>query len=139
MIRRTASGKAKKGMTLSQLRRQACAMAGYFRPQGPASKASSARLAGVGVLGAVDHAQRRHDRLSIFPGDELQRMPDQMHDAGLDDRLRKDGVDRFGESLQAIDDGDENVADAPVPEFVHDAQPELGAFGVLDPQAENVL
>src|SRR5829696_9208615 len=44
MIRRTASGKAKKGMTLSQLRRQACAMAGYFRPQGPASKASSAAL-----------------------------------------------------------------------------------------------
>jgi hypothetical protein len=32
-----------------------------------------------------------------------------MHDAGLDDRLREDGVDRFGESLQAIDDGDENV------------------------------
>src|ERR687897_58975 len=28
---------------------------------------------------------------------------------------------------------------ADVPEFVHDAQPELGAFGVLDPQAENVL
>ena len=60
-------------------------------------------------------------------------------DAGLDDRLRKDGVDRFGESLQAIDNGDENVADAPVPEFVHDSQPELGAFGVLDPQAENIL
>jgi hypothetical protein len=95
-------------MTLSQLRRQACAMAGYFRPQGPASKASSAA-------------------------------PDQMHDAGLNDRLREDGVDRLGESLQAIDNGEENVADAPVPEFVHDAQPELGAFGVLDPQAENIL
>src|SRR3954469_14630290 len=124
MIRRTASGKAKKGMTLSQLRRQACAMAGYFRPQGPESKASSAALPASASF-AVDHAQRRHDRLSIFPRDELQRMPDQMHDAGLDDRLREDGVDRFGESLQAIDNGDENVADAPVPEFVHDAQPEL--------------
>src|SRR5215207_9359839 len=38
-----------------------------------------------------------------------------------------------------VDNGDENVADARVPEFVHDSQPELGAFGVLDPQAENIL
>src|SRR4051812_12818684 len=112
---------------------------GIFSPPGAGIESVERRLAGVGVLGPVDHAQRRHDRLAIFPQDELQRMPDQMHDAGLDDRLRKDGVDRFGESLQAIDNGDENVADAPVPEFVHDSQPELGAFGVLDPQAENIL
>src|SRR5215207_8443311 len=77
--------------------------------------------------------------LRSFHETNSSEMPDQMHDAGLDDRLREDGVDRFGESLQAIDNGDENVADAPVPEFVHDAQPELGAFGVLDPQAENIL
>ena len=37
--------------------------------------------AGVGVLGAVDHAQRRHDRLSIFPGDEIQAVAQQVHDA----------------------------------------------------------
>ena len=34
MIRRTASGNAKNGMTRFQLRRQLCAMAGYFAPQG---------------------------------------------------------------------------------------------------------
>jgi hypothetical protein len=43
-MRRTASGKAKKGMTLSQFLRQAGAIAGYFRPPGPAAKASSAAV-----------------------------------------------------------------------------------------------
>src|SRR3981189_566788 len=33
MIRRTPSGKAKNGMTSSQLRCQLCAMAGYLLPQ----------------------------------------------------------------------------------------------------------
>jgi hypothetical protein len=31
-----------------------------------------------------------------------------MHDAGLHDHLREDGVDRIGKTLQAVDDGDEN-------------------------------
>lgn len=60
-------------------------------------------------------------------------MADQINDAGLDDRLRKDGGDRLGKSLQAVDDGDQNVGDAAVLQLVHDAQPELGPFGLLDP------
>jgi len=39
--RRTAAGKAKKGITCSQLRRQLCAIAGYFWPQAPAANSSS--------------------------------------------------------------------------------------------------
>ena len=52
-----------------------------------------------------------------------------MDDAGLHDRRRKHRGDRLGKSLQAIDDGDQNVLDATVPEFVHHAQPEFGARG----------
>ena len=66
-------------------------------------------------------------------------MPDQTHDAGLHDRLRKGGVDRLGESLQSIDDGGQNILDAADLQFVNDAQPELGALGRLDPDAEDVL
>lgn len=31
-------------------------------------------------------------------------MTDQVHDAGLDDRLRKGGGDRLGKALQAVDE-----------------------------------
>ena len=44
-----------------------------------------------------------------------------MDDAGLHDRRRKHRGDRLGKSLQAIDDGDQNVLDAAVLQFVHDA------------------
>jgi hypothetical protein len=41
-------------------------------------------------------------------------MANKVNDAGLNDRLRKDGVDRLGKTLQSVDDGDQNVADAAV-------------------------
>lgn len=59
----------------------------------------------------------------------------EMHDAGLRDRLWKDRVDRFWKTLQAVNHGNENVADAPGLQFIHDPQPEFGAFGGFDPQA----
>src|SRR5258705_13927391 len=62
-----------------------------------------------------------------------------MDDAGLHDCRRKHGGDRLGKSLQAIDDGDQNVLDAAVLEFGHDAQPEFSAFRGLDPKAQDVL
>jgi hypothetical protein len=42
----------------------------------------------------------------------------QVNDAGLDGRLGKDGIDRVGEAIQSIDDGDQNVADAAVLQFI---------------------
>src|ERR1044072_5382833 len=42
-------------------------------------------------------------------------------------------------ALEAIDHGDQDVAQAARLEIVHDLQPELGALGLLDPQAEHVL
>src|SRR4029453_3355709 len=62
-----------------------------------------------------------------------------MDDAGLDLGLREHGGDRLGEALQAVDHGDKDVLDAAVLEFVHDPEPELGALGLLDPEAEDLL
>lgn len=62
-----------------------------------------------------------------------------MHDAGLDLRLWKDGVDRLRKALQAADHRDQDVFHATVLEFGHHAQPELGTFRLLDPYAQNFL
>ena len=86
MMRRTAAGKAKNGMTSLQARRQLWPMAGYLRPQGPASKASSAASPASASLRPVD-ARSAGDGLAILPGDEVQGVAEQMNDAGLDHRV----------------------------------------------------
>src|SRR5512135_1168766 len=62
-----------------------------------------------------------------------------MNDAGLDQGLREHRLDGLGEALQPIDDGDQHVLDAAVLQLGHHAQPELGAFALLDPQSEDLL
>ena len=62
-----------------------------------------------------------------------------MDDAGLHHGQRENRTDGLWKALQPIDDGDQDVTDAAALEFIHDAQPELGAFGLLDPQAQNIL
>ena len=60
-------------------------------------------------------------------------------DASLDDRVREHRGDGVGEALEAIDDSQHDILGAAVPELVHDPEPELGAFVLLDPQAEHLL
>ena len=43
------------------------------------------------------------------------------------------------EALEAVDDGQQDILDAAVPELVHHPEPELGAFVLLEPQAEHLL
>ena len=62
-----------------------------------------------------------------------------MDNASLDDRVGEHGGDRVREALQAADNGKQDVFDATVPELVHHPQPELGAFILLEPQAEHLL
>ena len=62
-----------------------------------------------------------------------------MNNASLHLSPRKGGGDRLREALQTIHDGDQHVFDATAPQVVHDAQPELGALGLLDPQPQNFL
>ena len=96
-------------------------------------------LADLGVGRAIDRPKRLRNALAILPGGKIHGMADQVNDAGLHDRLRENRIDGFGKALEAIDDGDENVLRATVLDLVHHAQPELGALGLLDPNAENLL
>src|SRR5271166_7194777 len=91
----------------------------------------------IGVFRPVDCLDPGHDGFSIFPADKGETVSDQMHDAGLDERLRKYRRNGFRKSLQAVDDGDQDVVDATDFQLVHDLEPELRAFGLLDPQAKD--
>src|SRR3954447_25582175 len=133
MIRRTATGNAKNGMTWAQLRRQLWAIAGYLRPHGPTSNVLSAASPASASFAAIDGPQFAGDGLAVLPGGEIHRMAAQMHDAGLHYGAWKDGGDRLRKALQPVNDSDENVLDAAVLEFVDHTQPELGAFRGLDP------
>ena len=43
------------------------------------------------------------------------------------------------EALEPVDHGDQDVIDAAGFQFIHDLEPELGAFGLLDPQPQHLL
>src|SRR5262249_30428340 len=60
------------------------------------------RLGGVSIGGGVDRLQVAGDLLALAPGHVLEAVPDQMDEAGLDDRLRVDRLDRLGEALEPV-------------------------------------
>src|SRR5690606_2939905 len=68
--------------------------------------------AGLGVAGPIDGSERRYDGLAILPRHKLERMTDQVDDAGLYNRFGEHGSDRFRKALEAVDDGDQDVAEA---------------------------
>jgi len=110
-----------------------------FSSPGARVKGFQGLSAGLGILGAVDFSQLGDDRLPVLPGDEIERVSNEMHDAGLHRSFREDGVDRLGKAFEAVDDGDQDVLDAAGLQFVHNPQPELRALGVFDPEPEDVL
>ncbi len=65
-----------------------------------------------GVFRPVDRLDPGHDGLSVFPADEGKTVSDQMHDARLDERLRKDRRNGFRKAFQPIDGRDQDVVDA---------------------------
>lgn len=66
-------------------------------------------------------------------------MPHHVHDAQLNGGMRIDGFNRFRKALQPIDASNEDVGNAPVLQLRHHLQPELGPFGLGDPQAQHFL
>ena len=95
-------------------------------------------LGGVCGLGAIDVLEVRGHDVAILVGAEVQRIAGEMEDAGLDDGLREDRVDCLRKALQPVDDDDQDVGQASVPELVHHLEPELGALLVLVPDTEHV-
>ena len=51
-----------------------------------------------------------------------------MDHAELNLRLGEDGANRFGESLESIDRGNEDILDAPVVQIGQDLQPKVGSL-----------
>ncbi len=84
-------------------------------------------LGRLGAGRAVDFLQRRRQTLAVLPRDEVHRVSQQVDDARLDDRVGKHRGDRLGKTLQAVDDGEQDILGAAVPELVHDPEPEFGA------------
>ena len=81
--------------------------------------------------------ERHLDRLEVFgdlvpvlSGGVLERVPQQVDDAGLHDRLRPDALDRVGQALEPVADQHAHVADAAVLDLGQHAQPVLGALPV---------
>ena len=59
-----------------------------------------------------------------------------MDDTGLNHRFGKHSGDRFGKALQAIDDSEQNVPGATVPERIHDPEPECDTLILLELKAQ---
>lgn len=81
------------------------------------SEAGRSRGSGDRDHTAGNRFERRGDGLAFLPRGELHRVADQMHDAGLDQRLGKHRADRLREALQAVDHGNQDVVGAPVLDF----------------------
>jgi len=58
-------------------------------------------LADIGIGGPVNVLESGGDRLAVFPRDEIETVAQQIHDAGLEHRLRKDAGNRIGKPFEA--------------------------------------
>jgi hypothetical protein len=66
-------------------------------------------VGGIGVDRGVDRFQIPGDLFALTPGDVLQRVADQMHDAGLHRGLGKDRLDCLGKPFEAVHAADQDV------------------------------
>ena len=124
-------------MTRGHAWRHALTTIGNCWPQGPAANSSNAACA-ASAGGGIDRAQRGRQRLALLPTRKLETVADEMHHAGLERRRRIRGLERFWHALEAIGDGDEDVRTPARLEVREDLQPELRAFGLLDPNPQDV-
>jgi hypothetical protein len=85
----------------------------------------------------VDRPQVLCDLLVVAARHVAEAVADQVHDAGLHRRGREDRLARFGESLEPVDAGDQDVVDAALLEVGEDLHPELRALVGLEPHAED--
>src|SRR6266542_2873303 len=138
-MRRISAGKARKGITRSQARSQTCRAAVRVLLADQAARQLVEHLSGLlGVGCGVDPSELAGAALAFPPGEVAQRLPDQVDDAGLVDRLREDAVDRLRETGEAVRADEEHVGDAAVAELGQEARPEAGPLRLLDPEAEAV-
>ena len=87
--------------------------------------------------GRVDAAQVRRHFFAALPRDVIQAVAHHVHHAQLHHCLWENGLDGVREALEPVDAGDEDVLYTSVAQFGHDLQPELGALGLGQPQAQH--
>ena len=124
-------------MTCSQASRQLLVIGGNRSPH-RSSNCLERLQRRVGVDGGVDRPEVAGDLLAFAAGDVAEAVPDQVDDAGLHPRLGEHRFDRFGEPLEPVDAGDQDVLDAALLEVVQDLEPELRALALLEPHPEHV-
>ncbi|SEK00434.1 hypothetical protein SAMN05518849_12541 [Sphingobium sp. AP50] len=125
--------KVKNGMTLGPRLAPTLADGGITLTPDAGLECRQCLLGSRGIDGASNGLQGCPERLAIFPCYEIHRVAQQVDDAGLNRRFREDGGDGVGKALQGINDGQHDVLDAAVAQFVPDAQPELGASLLRQP------
>jgi len=69
-------------------------------------------MPGLGMGCAIDFLQGRGNRAPVPVGDEIQRIPEEMDDVGLDLCLEEHIDGRLREAFEVIGGGDENVLNA---------------------------
>ena len=75
---------------------------------------------GFGIIdggGSINALEISSDHLAIFPGDKIQTIAHHMHDAQLDFGLRKDALNGIREAGEAVQAGNQNVADTAISEL----------------------
>src|SRR5918999_4451093 len=96
----------------------------------PVSLDSGLSIDGRSCQTAPPHKEVAH-------GWSAQRGADQMHDGGLQPGVREGRLDRLREAPEAVDAGDQHVGDGAAARVVEHRQPELGALGLLPPDAQD--
>ncbi len=89
-------------------------------------------LLGLAISCGVDRLEVFGNGLAVLVADEAERAVDHAHDAGLHGRFWEGLFDGFREALQAITADKQDVLDTARLQLVHDLQPELRAFRLLD-------
>ena len=87
MILRIAGGRVKNGITSCHARRQLGAIEGYFGPIPPQNQRGPSRPRII--RGLINPLQIFGDVFAILPSADVQGMAHQMHDSGLDGRIRE--------------------------------------------------
>lgn len=86
-------------------------------------------ISGCGLVGrGIDRLEISGDLGPVLSGRELERVADQVDDAGLHRRELPRGRDRLRQPLQPVTDDNADVFDTPVLDLGEHAKPVLGSF-----------
>lgn len=87
----------------------------------------------------VNALQFPHEFQLVFPRQVPQGVADEVGNAALDDGLREDGPCAFFQATDAIHADETDVCNTAALNFVEDLHPRVLAFGLVDPDAQDIF